>query len=202
MDGNRKFWDRNARLYTPIQEKSNRELFGIVIPQCGNYITGDTMVLELACGTGQFTLPLARRAGSWEATDFSPKMIEQAKQRNIPGASFSVQDATDLPYTDGSFDLVLIANALHIMPEPRNAMAEIRRVLKPEGILLAPTFVYEGNYSRLKLRIMELAGFKSYFKWTTADLARFVTDQGFSIREQHLIPSTPVPEGFIAAKKL
>ena len=202
MDSNRKFWDRHARLYTPIQEKGNRELFGIVIPQCGRYITPDTRVLELACGTGQFTLPLAPRAGSWEATDFSPNMIGEARKRNIPGARFSVQDATDLPYGDGSFDLVLIANALHIMPEPEKALSEIRRVLTPSGILLAPTFVYEGRCQTLRLRIMELGGFRTFFRWTSQDLADFVSARGFQVLEKTVIPGKPVPECFLAAKKV
>ena len=57
--------------------------------------------------------------------------------------SFSVQDATKLTYNSEEFDVVVIANALHIMPEPNKALAEIHRVLKPNGILFAPTFVYE-----------------------------------------------------------
>ncbi|MFQ9418242.1 MAG: class I SAM-dependent methyltransferase [Lachnospiraceae bacterium] len=43
---------------------------------------------------------------------------------------FEVADATDLPYENHSFDVVLIANALHIMPEPEKALKEIERVLK------------------------------------------------------------------------
>jgi len=57
---------------------------------------------------GTFSVP------SWEATDFSEKMIEEAKVRtsNLP-VTFTVQDATNLPYEDGRFDTVVIANALH-----------------------------------------------------------------------------------------
>lgn len=47
---------------------------------------------------------------------------------------FSVQDATSLPYTSGTFDAVVISNALHIMPEPEKALKEIRRVLKSGDI--------------------------------------------------------------------
>ena len=201
MDKNKKFWDRHARLYTPIQERSNQKLFGIIIPRCGKYITADTAVLELACGTGQFTLPLARRARSWEATDYSAPMIQEARKRNIPGAVFAVRDATDLPYEDGSYDLVLMANALHIMPEPQKALREIRRVLKPGGIFLAPTFVYEGDYHAFRLRLMELAGFRPYFKWTSDDLKTVIEKEGFQTLEKQLIPSSPAPECFLAARK-
>ena len=201
MDRNQKFWDRHAKLYAPIQERSNKNLFGILIPQCGQYITGDTKVLELACGSGQFTLPLARRAGSWEATDYSSPMVEAARKRNIPGASFSVQDATSLPYEDSSFDLVLMANALHVMPEPQKALEEIHRVLKPGGILLAPTFVYEGKYHTFRLKLMELAGFHPYFKWTSAELIEVIEKAGFRTLQTQLIPSSPAPECFLAARR-
>ena len=45
------------------------------------------------------------------------------------------------------FDAAVISNALHIMPEPEKALAEIRRVLKPGGILIAPTFMAVGSIS-------------------------------------------------------
>lgn len=62
---------------------------------------------------------------------------------------------------------VVISNALHIMPEPEKALAEIRRVLKPGGILIAPTFTAAGSLSgRMRIRFMELSGFKVFYKWT------------------------------------
>ena len=79
------------------------------------------------------------------------------KRQNI---SFSVQDATRLTYNSEEFDVVVIANALHIMPEPNKALAEIHRVLKPNGILFAPTFVYEKRYYKTDIFIMKLLGFK------------------------------------------
>ena len=91
-----------------------------------------------------WSLPVARGccrcgfAGSvklLEATDFSEEMIRQAKAKTHSSRlHFSVQDATSLPYAEETFDAAVISNALHIMPEPEKALAEIRRVLKPSGI--------------------------------------------------------------------
>lgn len=67
------------------------------------------------------------------------------------------------------FDVVLIANALHIMPQPDEALKEIRRVLKPNGILIAPTFVYEGEINKVRLLVMEKIGFKTFYQWTSKE---------------------------------
>ena len=67
-------------------------------------------------------------------------MIREAKKGDYPSnLTFEVADATALPYKDDSFDVVLIANALHVMPEPEKALSEIDRVLKPGGILMYST---------------------------------------------------------------
>ena len=68
-----------------------------------------------------------------------------------------------MPYAPESFDAVIISNALHIMPEPEAALQNIRRVLKREGLLIAPTFTAAGSFfGRIKIRMMELTGFKVF----------------------------------------
>ena len=47
-----------------------------------------------------------------------------------------------LPYAEVSFDVVIVSNALHIVPQPEKALAEIHRVLKDDGVLIAPTFTH------------------------------------------------------------
>ncbi len=200
MDNNKRFWERVAKLYTPIQEKSNHRLYAAVIERCGMYITEHKRVLELACGTGQFTLPLYEKARYWEATDFSERMTEETQKR-CPFVHVSVQDATHLSHESNSFHVVLIANALHIMPEPDRALSEIKRVLCDDGILLAPTFVYEGRINRFRMWLTTQLGFKTFYKWTLHELSDYLEKAGFQVIETVLIPGSPLPEGFVAAKK-
>ena len=66
-------------------------------------------------------------------------MICEALKGTYPKQlKFEVADATCLPYENNSFDVVIIANALHVMPEPQKALKEIDRVLKDGGLLIAP----------------------------------------------------------------
>ena len=201
MDDNFAFWQKSAKLYTLMQEKKNSSMYKSTAKLCQKYIRGKT-VLELACATGQLTAPLAPLAGLWEATDFSPNMIKEAQNRNIPCASFCVQDATNLPYASSSFDVVVIANALHIMPEPEIAIREIRRVLKPHGILIAPTFVYAGKENKLMLFLIKTFGFKVYHKWTDKELTEFIESFGFKVMETQMLPADPLPNCFTASQNI
>ena len=119
-------------------------------------------VLELATGTGLIAKNIVNAAAHIEATDASAEMIAQAKRDNRSAKlHFSVQDMFRLPYADQSFDVVIVSNALHVVPQPEKALAEIRRVLKDEGVLIAPTFTHAENSCTGKVRafFMKLAGF-------------------------------------------
>ena len=152
---NKQFWQRWASCYGPLMQ-SSEPLYAAIAQQMQPHLTPEMNVLELACGSGQLSFRLSRLVRDWEATDFSPKMIAQAKLKpRGTGLHFSVQDATSLPYADETFDAVLIANALHIMPRPEKALAEIYRVLKPGGQLFAPTFVH-GEVPRAQLRMLAM----------------------------------------------
>lgn len=65
-----------------------------------------------------------------------------------------------LPY-EGSFDVIILVNALHILSTPEKALAEVRRVLKDDGVFIAPTFTHGENTLPGKPRafFMNLVGF-------------------------------------------
>ena len=193
--GNRAFWQRVAKIYGPVMAKSSGPLYAAVCDRIRPQLGRDMEVLELACGTGQLSYPLSRQVRRWEATDFSETMIAEAKRKGPPeGLSFSVQDATALPYGAGRFDAVVIANALHIMPDPERALAEIRRVLKPGGMLFAPTFVHGGPPgARLRVRLMALAGFRTYHTWQAEEFAAYVGGRGFVVLDKTVLRGGLMP---------
>ena len=138
MDDNKQFWERFSRHYSGFMRRS-QATYQQICKAMRPFLKRDMDVLELACGTGQLSVPLSPCVRSWEATDFSAEMIRQAKKQvHSSRLHFSVQDATKLPYGPESFDAVVISNALHVMPHPEKALAEAWRVLKPGGWLFAP----------------------------------------------------------------
>ncbi|NLO84831.1 MAG: class I SAM-dependent methyltransferase [Clostridiales bacterium] len=129
----------------------------------------------------------------WIATDFPKNMADTTKVR-VTGEniSYAVQDATNLTYREHSFDAVL-ANALHIMPDPDSALREIHRVLKPNGLLIVPTFVYDEVPQKLKMRLLEKIRFQTFYHWMSGEYCDYVSERGFAVVEKSLVKTVNVP---------
>ena len=184
MQEHKNFWDKNAGRYDRFMRKDRAaydEMYALIRP----VVKGKT-VLELATGTGLIAKNIVNAAAHIEATDASVEMIAEAKRDNQSAKLyFSVQDMFRLPYTDKSFDVVIVSNALHIVPQPEKALAEIHRVLKDDGVLIAPTFTHAGNSFSGKVRafFMKLAGFPLHSKWTSEEYLCFLQQNGWTVRK-------------------
>ena len=193
MKERKNFWDRNAGRYDRFMRKDRaayEKMYELIRP-----VVKAKTVLELATGTGLIAKNIVNAAAHIEATDASAEMILEAKRDNRSAKlHFSVQDATSLPYADETFDAVLIANALHIMPRPEKALAEIYRVLKPGGQLFAPTFVHgEVPRTRLRMLAMRCAGLQIYNSWMVPQYLAFLQAGGFAVQEHALLGDTLAP---------
>ena len=191
MSERKNFWDRNAGRYDRFMRKDGAaydEMYALIRP-----VVKAKTVLELATGTGLIAKNIVNAAAHIEATDASPEMIAQAKRDNRSAKlHFSVRDMFRLPYADKSFDVVIVSNALHIVPQPEKALAEIRRVLKDDGVLIAPTFTH-GNSTlrgRLKLFFMKLVGFPLNSRWSSADYLAFLRQNGWTVRKSTVLKAS------------
>lgn len=92
--------------------------------------------LDLGCGTGAFSEIILKRCspGSIAGVDPAPAQIDYARGR-IPDADWRVGDAMALPFADDQFDIVASALVLNFIPDPDKALGEMRRVLRPGGIV-------------------------------------------------------------------
>ena len=185
------FWDKNAGRYDRFMRKDRaayEEMYALIWP----VVKGKT-VLELATGTGLIAKSIVNAAAHIEATDASVGMIAEAKRDNQSAKlHFSVQDMFRLPYADKSFDVVIVSNALHIVPQPEKALAEIHRVLKDDGVLIAPTFTHAGNSFSGKVRafFMKLAGFPLHSKWTSEEYLHFLRQNGWAVRKSVVLKAS------------
>ena len=191
MQEHKNFWDKNAGRYDRFMRKDRaayEEMYALIRP----VVKGKT-VLELATGTGLIAKNIVNAAAHIEASDTSAEMIREAKRRNHSAKLyFSVQDMFCLPYADESFDVVIVSNALHIVPQPEKALAEIHRVLRDDGVLIAPTFTHAENsfFGNSKAFFLKLAGFPLHSRWTSEEYLCFLQQNGWTVRKSDVLKAS------------
>ena len=175
----RSYWDHLAPLYERIMRKDARayeEMYGLIRTS----ITG-LRVLEVATGTGLIARHVADASRSMIATDYSEQMLRQARKAPCPSRlTWMAADATALPFSDGSFDAVIISNALHIISDPDQTLRELRRVLTADGLLIAPTFV-EGPMTGVQRFFYRILSHFTTQAWTQATYTAFLQQRGWEI---------------------
>ena len=190
MQEHKNFWDKNAGRYDRFMRKDRAaydEMYELIRP-----VVRHKTVLELATGTGLIAKHIVNAAAHIEATDASAEMITEAKRTRSAKLHFSVQDMFRLPYANQSFNVVIVSNALHIVPQPEKALQEIKRVLKDGGVLIAPTFTHAGNSfpGKVKAFFMKLVGFPLHSKWTSEEYLRFLRQNGWSVRKSAVLKAS------------
>ena len=191
MQEHKNFWDKNAGRYDRFMRKDRaayEEMYELIWP----VVKGKT-VLELATGTGLIAKNIVNAAAHIEATDASVGMIAEAKRDNQSAKlHFSVQDMFRLPYADKSFDVAIVSNALHIVPQPEKALAEIHRVLRDDGVLIAPTFTHAENsfFGNSKAFFLKLAGFPLHSRWTSEEYLCFLQQNGWTVRKSNVLKAS------------
>lgn len=137
----------------------------------------ESRVLELGCGPGYlWQRNLEKIPPSWDITlsDFSAGMLKDAHHTlSNSGRHFTFQlvDAQEIPFEDAHFDILIANLMLYHVPDLARALAEIQRVLKPDGLFYAAT-ITETAFAVVD-RLMRLAGMDSW-----ADAAAFNLENG------------------------
>lgn len=137
------FWDNVAWIYdifaNGINRRANKRLCEVV----AGLIAPNDAVLECACGTGLLSGVIAKRCKNLIATDFSEKMLRRAQKKygKLPNVTFEQANILHLSYADGCFDVVVAANVIHLLDEPRRALDELDRVCRPGGRIIIPTYM-------------------------------------------------------------
>lgn len=171
----------NTRISIHDKYSTNQQGFGNWILSQYDIIPG-AKILELGCGTGSMWQNNLHLLGDAHLllTDFSPGMLESAKQ-NLPkqeNLSFQIVDIQNIPYPENSFDLVIANMMLYHVPDLHQGLREVRRVLKPGGKFYCATYGEHGivEFVAELLRDQDVSG-----KIGTA----FTLQNGCTVLSQH-----------------
>ena len=203
MDRDRYYWDRHARNYG-----MSMRILGRPMPRMcaliAEELREDYNVLEVGAGTGLVTVIAARVARHVAATDYSEGMVQELRanleRAGITNVECLTRDIYDLGFEARSFDAVICANVLHLVPDLPGALAALAAMLRPGGILIAPTFCHaETWYSRTLSQILALTGFPGARRFTAASLRASLERAGLRTTRQETIAGA-IPIGFVSGR--
>ena len=95
----------------------------------------DRAILECGVGTGRMAAPLVKRGANVVGVDLSVVMMRRLREK-VPGAPLAQADVSRLPFSHGSFDMLITVHVLHLVGPWRQALREFKRVLRPGGMYL------------------------------------------------------------------
>ena len=132
----RAFFNRHAEVgaYNVFSDRANEKILEKFLALA--QITPGAHVADLGSGSGIFAHLLTQRGFQCSGVDLSPRLIEVG-WRMYPGLDLREGDVEALPFSDGTFDAVLLSGIVHHLPEPARCAAEVYRVLKPGGRFVA-----------------------------------------------------------------
>ena len=156
-------WDKLSPFYDWFENIYNGKCYKGIAKKITEYVSEEDIVLECACGTGLLTLPMAQKCKKLIATDYSVGMLRQTKKKIVNYSNTKLRKASilELPFIDNKFDVVVAANVIHLLDEPDKAISELKRVCKPNGKIILPTYInYEKKNSVYAAKLLSLLGVK------------------------------------------
>jgi ubiquinone/menaquinone biosynthesis C-methylase UbiE len=152
---------------------------------------GEMLAIDLACGPGTYTRPLAARVRHAIGADLTPAMVEKARAEaardGIANIEFVCADIYALPFADGAAGIVSCGYAFHHMTDPARALAEMARVLQPGGRLAVTDIIVregcDGDFQNHVERVRDPS------HTTTQSVANFrtmVRDLGLRVVSENL----------------
>lgn len=153
---------------------------------------GNKKVLELACGTGQGLDYIRSTAEHITAGDICSQMVDLARKNN-EGITIDVLDVMSMPFENGSFDVIILLEALYYLKDFESFLKEAKRILKSNGTLLiasANPDLYDFNpspYSHKYYGVMELQRLFDKNSFTTEFFGDFPLES-ISLKQRLLRP--------------
>ncbi len=179
-----------------IDEIETELVFDLLPPPAGK------KVLDVGCGTGNFSFKLARQGCEVTGIDVSPHMLWRALRKSADSGlpvSFCQADALDLPFSDDHFDAVYSVTTFEFIGDRAAAVEELRRVLKPGGRMVVGTIADDSPWGRAYRAAAEKDP-ESVFRHadfpTRSELERMRGDEVIASEECLFIPPDAEPDSF------
>lgn len=201
-DPGRPYWERHAKRYdrsTRFLSRPIPRMLELAVEAAKDH----ERVLEVAAGTGLVTTAIAPVVGELIATDYAAEMVKQLSARvreaGLSNVHCEQADLYALRFAAKTFDAVFAANVLHLVPDLERALASLRGMLQPGGVLVAPTYLHNETLgASLLSRAFALTGFPGKRRFTSATLRAAIEAAGFAVTRMESIAG-PFPIGYLEA---
>ncbi len=187
-------WDRAATAYEQCWRDQLEPAHDLMLDMAA--LQPGEAVLDVACGTGLVSLRMAATvgaAGKVVGTDISGQMVEAARriaaERGLANLRFERADAEALPFADADFDAAVCGLGLMYVPGPVQALAEMRRLLRPGGRAAAAVWGARRN-----------CGWAQIFPITDARVASDVCPMFFHLGTQDMLAHAFARAGFVEVR--
>lgn len=206
MTKSEKFWDKSAYNFFIEGEKEKQSYINI-IDRIKKYLKTSDIVLDLGCGPGLISNEIADYVKFIYAVDISSKMIEIAKInadfRNIQNIDYAYSTIFDDKYKNGSFDIILAFNILHLLDDNQKTMQHINDLLKPGGLIISVTpCISERIFLNISISLLSFIGKIPKIKSFKAnELKESISNRNFEIIENDRMPDGII-EYIIVAKRI
>ncbi|MEM7467871.1 MAG: class I SAM-dependent methyltransferase [Pseudomonadota bacterium] len=208
MNNSDPFWDKIAEKYAnkPV---SDEVTYQRKLTETQEFLNEGMRVLEFGCGTGTTAIHHAPHVAHIDAIDISENMLNigrsKAEHAKISNITFSRGTLHDFGADSESLDAVLGLNVIHLLPNRREVIAEVARILKPGGLFISTTGCLGSSVFRFIKFAVPLGKFlrlmPDVFVLTEAELTTEIQKTGFSIERQwHHGPQNIAV--FIVARKI
>lgn len=184
------FWDRLARRYA-AQPIADEAAYQTKLAETRRHLRPDMDLFEFGCGTGSTALVHAPYVRSIRAVDFSPVMIEIAREKaaaaGISNAHFETGDIDSVDLAPASLDMVLGLSILHLLRHRQAVIDKVFAALKPGGLFVSSTICMREASPILSLiaPLTNRLGIIPYLVPMTSDqLVASLTDAGFAIEHR------------------
>jgi phosphatidylethanolamine/phosphatidyl-N-methylethanolamine N-methyltransferase len=200
IEKDRRYWERHAKKYD-LSLRLLRRPLPRMLQLAREATTGAARVLEVAAGTGLVTTELARVAGEVIVTDYATEMValleKKVRDARLANVHCEQADLYALRFEPASFDVVVAANVLHLVPDLPGAIRALRRVLKPSGRLVVPTFCHdETPLSWVVSRVIAVTRFPNKRRFSAKSLRESLEAEGLSVNRAETLHGL-IPIGYV-----